>query len=61
MFNWTHDELPQATTDIATLSANIDEFGYCLVKDAMTPDQLAVAKQRLLEQAQSRTGRRPRL
>ena len=53
MFNWTHDELPQPTTDIATLQANIDEFGYCLVKDAMTPDQVAAAKQRLLEQAQA--------
>lgn len=53
MFDWTHDELPQPTTDLATLNANIDEFGYCLVKDALQPDQLARARQRLLEQAEA--------
>ena len=46
MFDWTHEELPQATTDVATLQANIDDFGYCLVKDAIPPEQLAAAKQR---------------
>ncbi|MCY3781913.1 MAG: phytanoyl-CoA dioxygenase family protein [Chloroflexi bacterium] len=53
MFEWTYEELPQPTTDLATLQSNIDEFGYCLVKDAITPGQLAVAKQRLLEQAEA--------
>ena len=43
MFDWTHDELPQPTTDLATLKADIDEFGYCLVADAIAPEQLAVA------------------
>ena len=53
MFDWTHDELPQPSTDLATLTANIDEFGYCLVKDALQPEQLARARQRLLEQAEA--------
>ena len=51
MFDWTYDELPQATTDLPTLKANIDEFGYCLVAEAIAPAQLKAAKQRLLEQA----------
>ena len=53
MLDWTHDELPQPTTDLATLKANIDDFGYCLVADAISSTQLAAAKQRLLEQAQA--------
>ncbi len=53
MFTWTPDELPQPSADIATLKANIDEYGYCLVKDALQPDQLARARQRLLEQAEA--------
>ena len=53
MFKWTHDELPQPTNDPAALKTDIDEFGYCLVKDAITPEQLGAARQRLLEQAQA--------
>ena len=53
MFEWTHDELPKPTDDLETLKSNIDEFGYCLVKDAMPADQLAAARQRLLDQAKA--------
>ncbi len=53
MFDWTYEELPQSTADLAALQSNIDEFGYCLVKDAISPDQLTAARQRLLEQAQA--------
>ena len=53
MFEWTHDELPKPTNDLETLKSNIDEFGYCLVKDAMPADQLATARQRLLDQAEA--------
>ncbi|MCY3573273.1 MAG: phytanoyl-CoA dioxygenase family protein [Chloroflexi bacterium] len=53
MFTWTPDELPQPTTDLATLKANIDEYGYCLLKDALPPEPLARARQRLLEQAEA--------
>ena len=53
MFDWTYEELPQPTAGLASLQSNIDEFGYCLVKDAITPEQLTAAKRRLLEQAQA--------
>ena len=51
MFEWTHDELPKATKDHATLKSDIDTFGYCLMEDAIAPDQLAEARTRLIEQA----------
>ena len=51
MFEWTHDELPKATKDHATLKSDLDAFGYCLVEDAIAPDQLAAARTRLIEQA----------
>ncbi|MCY4540548.1 MAG: phytanoyl-CoA dioxygenase family protein [Chloroflexi bacterium] len=53
MFDWTYEELPQPTTNLEALKANIDEFGYCLVADAISADHRARAKQRLLEQAQA--------
>ena len=53
MFDWTHEELPQPATDLATLQSDIDSFGYCLVKDAIPATQLAAARQRLLEQAEA--------
>ena len=60
MFDWTLEELPQPTTDLETLKSNIDTFGYCLVKDAIAPDQLAAARTRLLEQAAAELLGRPR-
>ena len=51
MFDWTYEELPQPTTDLDTLKSNIDEFGYCLIKDAIPAAQIAIACERLLEQA----------
>jgi ectoine hydroxylase-related dioxygenase (phytanoyl-CoA dioxygenase family) len=45
--------LPQPSTELAALQSDIDEFGYCLVADAVSADQLAVARQRLLEQAEA--------
>ena len=38
MLDWTQGELPQPTTDVATLKSNIDEFGYCLLQDALPPE-----------------------
>ena len=52
MFNWTHEELPQPTTDLNIARANIDEFGYCFLENAMTPEQVAAARTRLVEQAE---------
>ena len=41
------------------MKRDIDEHGYCLVKEALTPEQLAEARERLSEQAEAeRTGER---
>ena len=53
MFDWTHDQLPQPTTDLAALKSDIDAFGYCLIADAIDPDQLQRARERLLQQAEA--------
>ena len=50
-FDWTYDELPKPTTALNTLQSDIDKFGYCLIKNAIPAEQLAQAKERLLEQA----------
>lgn len=43
--------LPEATADWAKAKADLARFGYCLIKDAMTAEQLAAARARLIEQA----------
>ncbi len=44
------------------MKRDIDEHGYCLVKEALTPEQLAEARERLSEQAAAeRTLERKRL
>ncbi len=43
--------LPQATTDIARAKRDIDEFGYCLIANALTPAEVEAARIRLIEQA----------
>ena len=53
MFDWTHNQLPKPTQDLAALQSDIDAFGYCLVADAIDRDQLQRAKKRLLEQAEA--------
>ena len=54
--------LPTWTRDAGTMKRDIDEHGYCLVKEALTPEQLAEARERLSEQAEAeRTGERKAL
>lgn len=43
--------LPKPTTDWARAKADLDEFGYCLVKDALTPAKTAALRKRLRDQA----------
>ena len=43
--------LPKATADQAQLTADIDTHGYCLVADALSPDQVEAIRLRLEEQA----------
>ena len=51
--------LPTWTRDAGTMKRDIDEHGYCLVKEALTPEQHAEARKRLSEQAEAeRTGER---
>ena len=51
--------LPTWTRDAGTMKRDIDEHGYCLVKEALTPEQLAETRERLSEQAEAeRTGER---
>ena len=45
--------LPTWTRDAGTMKRDIDEHGYCLVKEALTPEQLAEAQKRLSEQAEA--------
>ena len=51
MLNWSYEELPKPTADLETAKSDIDEFGYCLLPDAMPAEQLAAARKRLREQA----------
>ena len=44
-------DLPTWTRDAGTMKRDLDEHGYCLVKEALTPAQLAEARKRLSEQA----------
>lgn len=43
--------LPEATADWAKAKDDLKKFGYCLIKDAMTPEQVREARERLIEQA----------
>ena len=43
--------LPVATTDREQARRDLAQFGYCLVKDALSPEQLARLRARLVEQA----------
>ena len=47
--------LPKPTTDWARAKADLDTFGYCLVKDALTPAKTAALRQRLRDQADGET------
>ncbi|MEM7535427.1 MAG: phytanoyl-CoA dioxygenase family protein [Chloroflexota bacterium] len=43
--------LPQPTTDMAQNKANLDEFGYCLLANALTDEEVTALRTRLAEQA----------
>lgn len=46
-------ELPQPSTDMAILTRDFLKWGYCLVKDALDANEVAEAKERLLDQAEA--------
>lgn len=45
------DGLPKPTTDFALAAANLDEFGYCLIENALSAEEVAKLRKRLEEQA----------
>ena len=51
MAGFSGDVLPRLTDDLAVAKANIERFGYCLLKEALSPDQVAAMRGRLVEQA----------
>ena len=51
MKNQTTNNLPQPTTNLRIAKTHLDEFGYCLVADALSADAVARLRTRLEEQA----------
>ena len=43
--------LPHASRDLETMKRDLDELGFCLLKDALDPEQLTAVRYRLVEQA----------
>ena len=50
--NYDPAELPQPTADLDQLRHDMAEFGYCLVKEALNPEQLRMFQKRLSDQAE---------
>ncbi len=51
MTRTTKNDLPQPTTDPNLAKAHLDEFGYCLLANALSPKQVEALRTRLVEQA----------
>ncbi len=51
MTSTTKNDLPQPTADLSIAKAHLDEFGYCLLANALTPKQVEALRTRLVEQA----------
>jgi ectoine hydroxylase-related dioxygenase (phytanoyl-CoA dioxygenase family) len=49
---WQDKDLPQASKNIAQLRHDMLTWGYCKVEDALSADQVAVIRQRVLEQTE---------
>ncbi len=43
--------LPRPTTELEQLTTDLDEHGYCIVADALSPDETAALRARISEQA----------
>lgn len=44
------NSLPEPTSDIDRAKVDIDAYGYCLIKDALSQEQITAIRERLLEQ-----------
>lgn len=49
--------LPRPTTDLDQLKADLDEHGYCIVADALSPDEVTALQTRITEQAAAERAR----
>ncbi|MFT5531045.1 MAG: ectoine hydroxylase-related dioxygenase (phytanoyl-CoA dioxygenase family) [Candidatus Poriferisodalaceae bacterium] len=49
---WEDKVLPKPTKDIAQLRSDLVDWGYCLVEDAIAPEQVQAIRERVLDQAQ---------
>ena len=49
--------LPRPTTDLDQLKADLDEHGYCIVADALSPDEATALRTRITEQAAAERAR----
>lgn len=45
--------MPAATTDLGLAKAHMDEYGCCLLKDALSADEVAALRTRLFEQKEA--------
>jgi len=50
---WDVEELPKATRDVATLLADMNRWGYCLLAEAVSPVQIAAIREQLEVQAEA--------
>ena len=49
---WQGEDLPVATKDIQRLRSDMVTWGYCKIEDALSAEQVAVIRERVLEQAE---------
>ncbi len=49
---WKDTALPSPTKDIDQLRSDLLEWGYCIVEDAIAPDQVDAIRTRVLDQAE---------
>ena len=49
---WQDKDLPVATKNLERLRSDMLNWGYCKIDSALSPDQVAVIRQRVLEQAE---------
>lgn len=50
---WTSTDLPRPTTDLDRAAGDLDDWGYCMLADALSSEQLARVRTRLVEQAEA--------
>ena len=49
---WKDEDLPKATKDIKRLRSDMLKWGYCKIENALSDHQVAIIRQRVLEQAE---------